>query len=119
MKSRTRFRTAQYEALNAVTRELIILYWDIGRIIVERQQEKSWGKSVVERLGADLRIEFPGLSGFSARNIWYMRKFYLCYRENQKLQPMVAEIVWTHNLIILNKCRDNLEEFGDIVSQIE
>ena len=67
------------------------------------------GKSVVEGLGADLRKEFPGLSGFSSRNIWYMRKFYLCYRENQKLQPMVAEIGWTHNLIILNKCKDDLE----------
>jgi len=62
----------------------------------------------VERLGADLRREFPGMSGFSDRNIWYMRKFYLCYRDNQKLQPMVAEIGWTHNLIILDKCRSDL-----------
>ena len=50
----------------------------------------------------DIQKEFPGLRGFSARNIWYMRKFYLCYRENQKLQPMVAEIGWTHNLIIVH-----------------
>ena len=57
----------------------------------------------------DIQKEFPGLRGFSARNIWYMRKFYLCYRENQKLQPMVAEIGWTHNLIILDKCKDDLE----------
>jgi len=64
---------------------------------------------VVERLGTDLRQEFPGLRGFSARKIWYMRKFYLCYRENQKLQPMVAEIGWTHNLIILDKCKDDHE----------
>lgn len=87
-----RVRAAQYEALKAVNRELIALYWDIGRIIVERQRGKSWGKAIVERLGVDLRQEFPGMSGFSARNIWYMRKFYLCYRKNQKLQPMVAEI---------------------------
>jgi predicted nuclease of restriction endonuclease-like (RecB) superfamily len=106
---KNRVRAAQYDALKAVNLQLITLYWDIGRIIVERQQEKNWGKSVVERLGADLRQEFPGLSGFSARNIWYMRKFYLCYRENQKLQPMVAEIGWTHNLIILDKCKDDLE----------
>jgi predicted nuclease of restriction endonuclease-like (RecB) superfamily len=104
-----RVRAAQYDALKAVNLHLITLYWDIGRIIAERQQEKNWGKSVVERLGSDLRKEFPGISGFSARNIWYMRQFYLCYRENQKLQPMVAEIGWTHNLIILDKCKDDLE----------
>ena len=104
-----RIRDAQYEALKSVNRQLISLYWDIGRIIVERQKEKNWGKSVVERLGVDLREEFPGLSGFSARNIWYMRKFFLCYQDNPKLQPMVAEIGWTHNLIILDKCKAELE----------
>lgn len=106
---KSRVRNAQYEALKAVNKELIGLYWDIGRIIVERQQAENWGKSVVERLGEDLRNEFPGMSGFSARNIWYMRQFYLCYGENPKLQPMVAEIGWTHNLIILDKCTDDLE----------
>ena len=64
---------------------------------------------MVERLGADLRKEFPGLSGFSARNIWYLRQFFLCYQDNLKLQQMVAEIGWTHNLIILDKCKDDLE----------
>lgn len=104
-----RVRAAQYEALKAVNTHHIAMYWDIGRIIVERQKEKRWGKSVVEQLGEDLRLEFPGVSGFSARNIWYMRKFYLCYRKNQKLQPMVAEIGWTHNIIILDKCKDDQE----------
>jgi len=89
---KNRVRAAQFDALKAVNRQLIGLNWDIGRIIVDCQQEKNWGKSVVERLGSDLRQEFPIFSGFSARNIWYMHKFYLCYRENQKLQPMVAEI---------------------------
>jgi predicted nuclease of restriction endonuclease-like (RecB) superfamily len=104
-----RVREAQYQALKAVNKEHIALYWDIGRIIVSRQQDKGWGKSIVERLGMDLRQEFPGITGFSARNIWYMRKFYLLYRENQKLQPLVAEIAWTHNLIILDKCKDDME----------
>ena len=106
---KNRVRAAQYEALKAVNRELVALYWDIGRIIVRRQQEQSWGKSVVERLAADLQQEFPGIAGFSARNIWYMRRFYLCYQENPKLQPMVAEIGWSHNLIILDKCKDDLQ----------
>ena len=107
---KTRVRAAQYEALKAVNRQQIDLYWDIGRIIVKQQQGKRWGKSVVERLSEDLRQEFPGVSGFSSRNIWYMRKFYLTYHGNQKLQPMVAEIAWSHNLIILDKCKDEQEK---------
>jgi hypothetical protein len=60
-----RIRSAQYKALRAVNRELIALYWDIGRMIVERQKLQGWGKSVVERLAADLQAEFPGVRGFS------------------------------------------------------
>jgi predicted nuclease of restriction endonuclease-like (RecB) superfamily len=104
-----RIRSAQYEALKAVNQELINLYWDIGRMIVSRQQEKTWGKSVVEQLARDLQTEFPGVSGFSARNIWRMRDFYLTYHANEKLTPLVAEIGWTHNLVIMMKCKDDLE----------
>jgi predicted nuclease of restriction endonuclease-like (RecB) superfamily len=104
-----RIQSAQYEALKAVNRELIALYWDIGRLIVERQQEKTWGKAIVEQLAKDLRTEFTGISGFSARNIWRMRDFYLTYQSNEKLTPLVSEIGWTHNLIILEKCKDDLE----------
>ncbi|KAB8331168.1 DUF1016 domain-containing protein [Scytonema tolypothrichoides VB-61278] len=104
-----RIRAAQYEALKAVNKELIALYWDIGRLIVSRQQGETWGKSVVEQLARDLQAEFPGISGFSARNIWNMRNFYLTYNQNDKLQPIVAEIGWTHNLVIMEKCKDDLE----------
>ncbi len=104
-----RIRFAQYEALKAVNKELIALYWDIGKMIVTRQQGASWGKSVVEQLAKDLQAEFPGISGFSVRNIWNMRSFYVAYSQNEKLQPMVAEIGWTHNLVILEKCKDDLE----------
>jgi predicted nuclease of restriction endonuclease-like (RecB) superfamily len=104
-----RIRGAQYEALRAVNKELLALYWDIGRLIVERQEGQGWGRSVVEQLARDLQAEFPGVSGFSARNIWYMRTLYLDYKDREKLQPLVAEIGWTHNLIIMEKCADDLE----------
>lgn len=104
-----RIRSAQYEALKAVNKEQIALYWDIGRMIVERQKGKSWGKSVVEQLAKDLHAEFPGIQGFSARNIWRMRDFHISYHTNEKLTPLVAEIGWTHNLIILEKCKDDIE----------
>jgi predicted nuclease of restriction endonuclease-like (RecB) superfamily len=93
-----RIRAAQYDALKAVNREQIALYWDIGRIIVDRQREPSWGKAVVERLAADLRREFPGVSGFSASNLWRMRGFFMTYSGNEELAPMVREIGWTHNI---------------------
>ncbi|MDZ7830314.1 MAG: PDDEXK nuclease domain-containing protein [Desulfobacterales bacterium] len=104
-----RIRSAQYEALKAVNKELVGLYWDIGRIIVERQETEGWGKSVVKRLSADLRQEFPGVSGFSVQNLWYMRQFYSEYHGNERLQPLVGEIAWAHNLVIMSKCKDPLE----------
>ncbi|MDB9521811.1 PDDEXK nuclease domain-containing protein [Dolichospermum circinale CS-1225] len=109
MEVQQRIRSAQYEALKAVNREMINLYWDIGQMIVIKQQDAIWGKSVVEKLAKDLQTEFPGISGFSARNIWNMRNFYVTYSQNEKLQPMVAEIGWTHNIVILEKCKDDLE----------
>lgn len=88
-----RIKAAQYSALKAVNREMISLYWDIGKTIVERQQDESWGKSVVKQLSEDLRQEFPEHRGFSSQNLWFMRQFYLEYKDNEKLQPMVREIV--------------------------
>ncbi|MGB7376424.1 MAG: PDDEXK nuclease domain-containing protein [Rivularia sp. (in: cyanobacteria)] len=104
-----RITKAQYEALKVVNKELIALYWDIGKLIISRQQGETWGKSVVEQLSKDLQKEFPGISGFSARNIWRMRDFYLTYYKDEKLSPLVAEIAWTHNLVIIEKCKDSLE----------
>jgi predicted nuclease of restriction endonuclease-like (RecB) superfamily len=104
-----RIRSAQYEALRAVNRELITLYWDIGQRIVTRQKQAGWGKSVVEQLAKDWQAEFPGITGFSAANLWRMQLFYQSYAENEKLTPMVREIGWTHNLVILEKCKDDLE----------
>ncbi|MBE3125359.1 MAG: DUF1016 domain-containing protein, partial [Acidobacteria bacterium] len=104
-----RVRSAQYEALQAVNKELVSLNWDIGRMICRRLMKASHGEAVVERLAQDLRAEFPGVSGFSRRNVFYMREFYLAYRETKKVQPLVAQIGWTHNLIILQRCHDPLE----------
>ena len=104
-----RIHAAQYAALKAVNRELVGLYWDIGRMIVERQVGATWGKAVVEQLSKDLRIEFPSLKGLSSRNLFYMREFYLIYRDDQKLQPLVAQIGWTHNVIVFQRCKDPLE----------
>src|SRR3990167_7488802 len=104
-----RIRSAQYEALRAVNKELITLYLDIGSVIVERQKGNTWGRSVVEQLANDLQKDFPGMSGFSTSNLWRMILFYESYRNNEKLAPLVREISWSHNLVIMEKCDDNLE----------
>ena len=104
-----RIRSAQYDALKVVNKEMIALYWDLGKLIVERQNREGWGKSVVERLASDLQNEFPGVSGFSVQNLWYMRQFYLEYHDNEKLQPLVGEISWSKNLIVMARSKDPLE----------
>lgn len=100
-----RIRKAQYDALKAVNKELISLYWDIGNMIVEKQKEFGWGKSIVENLAKDLQKEYPGIKGFSVQNIWYMRQFYVNYNGNEKLQPLVGEISWVKNIISPNHRR--------------
>lgn len=102
-----RIRSAQYQALSAVNKELIGLYWDIGRMIVERQKGATWGKAVVEKLAGDLQAEFPGISGFSVDNIWRMRKLFITYSNNEKLARLVPEIGWSHNILIMQKCKDD------------
>jgi predicted nuclease of restriction endonuclease-like (RecB) superfamily len=103
-----RIRTAQYAALKAVNHELIGLYWDIGRMIVARQQSEGWGKAVVERLATDLQVEFVGVGGFSSSNLWRMRGFFETYCNAEKLAPLAREIGWSHNLVILERCKDAL-----------
>ncbi|MBA4029865.1 MAG: DUF1016 domain-containing protein [Planctomyces sp.] len=75
-----RVQQAQTKAMLSVNRELIQLYWDIGRLIVERQDREGWGKGIVDRLAADVQKAFPGLGGFSPVNIWRMRAFFVAYR---------------------------------------
>jgi predicted nuclease of restriction endonuclease-like (RecB) superfamily len=102
---KTKIREAQYKALKAVNKELIQLYWELGKMIVERQTQFSWGKSVIENLSKDLQTEFPNENGFSMTNLSMMRRFYADYQDNTILQPLAEEIGWTHNVIIMQKCK--------------
>jgi predicted nuclease of restriction endonuclease-like (RecB) superfamily len=106
---KARILAAQYQALTAVNRELISLYWDIGKMIVERQKGATWGRSVVARLAGDLQAAFPGLRGCSADNLWRIRKFYHYFQNNEKLAPLVQEISWSKIVVILEGCKDDLE----------
>ncbi|MDR2472405.1 MAG: PDDEXK nuclease domain-containing protein [Tannerella sp.] len=101
-----RIHKSRYEAAKMVNREIIRLYWDIGRSITEKQQTLGWGKSVVETLSDDLQKEFPGMSGFGKSNLWAMAQFYSEYQGNEILQPLVGEISWSKHLVIMSKCKD-------------
>ena len=101
-----RIRSAQYEALKAVNKEMITLYWEVGKRITEQQTALGWGKSVVENLSRDIQKEFPGIQGFGVRNMWDMARFYAEYQSNEFLQPLVAEISWSKHIVILTKCKE-------------
>jgi len=102
-------RSHQLRAMRAVNRELVGLYWEIGKAIQKKQEELGWGKAVVETLAKDLQSAFPGRNGFSARNLWAMKDLYQTYRGSPKLQPLVAEIGWSKNLAIMWRCECALE----------
>jgi predicted nuclease of restriction endonuclease-like (RecB) superfamily len=104
-----RVRSAQYAALKAVNTELVGLYWDIGKMIVDRQAGETWGKGIVQQLAGDLQREFPGVGGFSASNLWRMKAFFEAYAALEKIAPLVLEIGWSHNLVIMERCPEPLE----------
>ncbi len=111
-----RIRSAQYEAMKAVNKEMIQLYWYIGEQITKKQSELGWGKSVVETLSIDLKKEFPGIRGFGTSNLWAMAQFYSEYQGNTILQPLVGEISWSKHLVIMTKCKDRQERQFYILS---
>lgn len=99
----------QYKVLQVMNVETINLYWEIGEEIYKQQEYHGWGKSIVQVLSKELQKEFPGARGYSAANLWRMRNFYLNYRNSEKLAPLVREISWSNNIVIMEKCKDDLQ----------
>lgn len=100
---KTRIHTAQQRATLAVNRELVLLYWQIGRDILARQAEQGWGTKVIDRLAKDLRAAFPDVKGFSPRNLKYMRAFADAWPDEAFVQQAVARLPWGHNLVLLDR----------------
>jgi len=117
---KTRVQQAQLQALVAVNKELILLYWHIGRGILERQKVQGWGAKVIDHLAHDLRLAFPHMQGLSPRNLKYMRAFAEAYPEEDLIvQRCVAQIPWRHNIALLEKVKDTTERFWYIQKTIE
>lgn len=103
---KSNIRSAQYKAAVAANKELIMLYWNIGKII---NAYKSWGNKFIENLAQDIKLDFPDMKGFSARNLKYMSKFAATYDDIEFVQQAVAQIPWGQNVVILDKISDDTE----------
>lgn len=103
---KTRIHTAQQRATLAVNRELVLLYWQIGRDILARQASQGWGAKVIERLAHDLRAAFPEMKGFSRANLMYMRAFAEAWPDAEIVQQAVGQLPWGHNLVLLTRLKD-------------
>ncbi len=104
---KSRIHSAQLRASLAVNRELVLLYWQIGRHILARQAEQGWGAKVIDRLSQDLRAAFPGMTGFSPRNLKYMRAFAEAWPDEPFVQEVLAQLPWYHQLALLDKLPDS------------
>jgi predicted nuclease of restriction endonuclease-like (RecB) superfamily len=116
---KNRIRTAQVRAALAVNQELILLYWQIGRNILQRQQEEGWGAKIIDRLAIDLKREFPDMQGFSIRNLKYMKAFAEAYPEEQFVHQAGAQIPWKHNCTILDKVKNPEQRVWYIQQTVE
>ena len=97
---------SRINAFSVVNRELLFLYQNLGKQIVEAQEKYGWGRSVVENLSKDLMQQFPGNSSFSPRNLWWMRQIHIEYGNYTILKQLVSEIPWGHNIAIMQKVTD-------------
>ena len=101
-----RIRTDRKRTILAANAAMVMLYWDIGKTILERQRQEGWGAKVIDRLSYDLCEAFPGMRGLSPRNLKYMRSFAAAWSDRQFVQQVAAQIPWFHNVVLLNKIKD-------------
>jgi len=102
-------KSARFNAFKAVNRELINLYWEIGKYIIEQTNRNGWGKNTVQQLALFIQTQEPEAKGFSDKNVWRMKQFYETYSEFPKLSALLRELSWTNNLLIISKC-NRIEE---------
>ena len=113
---RDEIKVAQYKAAVSVNRELIMLYYNIGRVINEH---KSWGNKFIDNLAADIKLSFPSATGYSVRNLKYMAKFAAIYPDFEFVQQVVAQIPWGHNVVLMDKISDDTVRKWYIEQSIE
>lgn len=98
---------SQNRAINSVNKELVLLYWEIGNVILQNQSQQGWGAKIIDSLSDDLKKAFPSMKGFSVRNLKYMRQFAYNYPHKKIVQELLAQLSWYHNLTIMQKLKDD------------
>ncbi len=111
--------SSQQKAIFAVNKELVLLYWQIGTEILERQEKQGWGTKVIDQLSKDFRSEFPNMKGFSSRNLKYMRAFAKNWSDITIVQEALAQLPWYHHVTLLDKLNDNEERLAYMKLSIE
>jgi predicted nuclease of restriction endonuclease-like (RecB) superfamily len=114
-----RIATSRYEAARLVNTELLLLYWDIGNVILEKQADRGWGKKIIQQLAKDLSSAFPDMKGFSQRNLDYMRHFAKTWPDRPITQQLVAKLPWGHNIVLLQKLSNDSERLWYAQKTIE
>ncbi len=108
-----RIQAAQLRAALSVNAQLLQAYWELGEAIIKKQQDANWGDAILEQLATDLRLSFPNVRGFSKRNLYAIRQWYLFYSQQYTFVPQpVAQIPWGHNRLIISKIKDINEAIG-------
>lgn len=100
-----RIQAERLRVVLAANTAMVLLYWDIGRMILDRQERAGWGAKVIDRLAADLRAAYPDMKGLSPRNLKYMRAFAAAWPERAIVQEVLARIPWYHHIALMEKCR--------------
>ncbi len=98
---------SQQKAIQSVNKQLVLLYWEIGNVILENQSQQGWGSKIIDSLSADLKSSFPSMKGFSVRNLKYMRQFASTYPDIKIVQELLAQLSWYHNLTIMQKLKSD------------
>lgn len=114
-----KINTAQHRAVLSVNKELVLLYWDIGKTILKQEENQGWGAKIIDRLSNDLEKSFPNMKGFSLRNLKYMKRFASVYPNKTIVQQLAAQIPWFHNCVLLDKVKEKKERIWYIGKTIE
>jgi predicted nuclease of restriction endonuclease-like (RecB) superfamily len=116
---KARVHAAQQRAALAVNRELVLLYWQIGHDVLDRQAQQGWGAKVIEQISLDLKAAFPEMKGFSPRNLQYMRAFAAAWPNLEFVQGVLARLPWYHQIALLDKLSTEAERRWYVAKAIE
>ena len=98
---------ARDNAYRKVNEELILMYWRVGQFLSKKSKEANYGDGYIDSLSEYIKNRFPGIKGFNRRGLYRMKQFYETYADNEKVSPLVTQLSWTNQLLIMSGCKSN------------